>query len=66
MIKKRNKSVTAGFPERITVDALPNHESDALCRVLIRSITEAFKNPKLAAEYKRWLAERRREEVQTV
>lgn len=43
----------------INVSELPSHESDALCRVLIHSITEAFKNPKIAADYKRWLTKRK-------
>ena len=39
----------------IDLDALPSHESDALCRVVLRSVAEAFKNPKVAADYERWL-----------
>lgn len=39
---------------KIDVSAMPKHETDALCRVLIRSVTEAFKNPAFAAEYESW------------
>jgi hypothetical protein len=42
----------------INLDELPDHENDALCRVLIRSVTEAFKNPKFAADYEKWRAAR--------
>lgn len=43
---------------KIDVDAIPKHEMDALCRVLIRSVTEAFKNPAFAAEYEAWRIKR--------
>ena len=39
-------------------DAIPKHEMDALCRTVIRSTTEAFKNPAVVAEYEQWLIKR--------
>ena len=44
---------------QIDVDAIPKHEMDTVCRVLVRSVTEAFKNPQFAADYEIWLAARR-------
>lgn len=43
---------------KIDVDAMPKHETDALCRVLLRSVAEAFKNPAFAAEYEAWRIKR--------
>ncbi len=43
---------------KIDVDAIPKHETDALCRVLLRSVAEAFKNPAFAAEYEAWRIKR--------
>ncbi len=43
---------------KIDLDAMPKHEIDTLCRVLIHSITEAFKDPTFAAEYEEWRAKR--------
>jgi hypothetical protein len=59
-MSKAEKVVASRTPETIHVNVgeLPAHESDDLCRVLIHSVTEAFKNPKIAAEYKAWLAKR--------
>ena len=60
MQKLSEKVVVSMTPETVEVnlDELPAHESDALCRVLIRSVTEAFKNPKIAAEYEAWRVKR--------
>lgn len=43
---------------KVNVSEIPKHETDTLCRVLIHGITEAFKNPQLAAEYEEWRAKR--------
>lgn len=43
---------------KIDINAMPKHETDALCRVLLRSVAEAFKNPAFAAEYEEWRAKR--------
>ncbi len=43
---------------KINVSAMPKHETDALCRVLIRSVTEAFKDPAFVADYEEWRAKR--------
>lgn len=59
-MRKTEKVVAATTPDavKINVGELPKHESDALCHVLIRSVSEAFKNPKFAADYEAWKAER--------
>ncbi|MCX4355398.1 MAG: hypothetical protein OSJ43_04135 [Oscillospiraceae bacterium] len=58
---KATEQLTTSTPPpavKIDVSAMPKHETDALCRVLIRSVTEAFKNPAFAAEYEAWLIKR--------
>jgi len=59
-MKIAEKVVVSRMPAtvEINLDELPDHENDALCRVLIRSVTEAFKNPKFAADYEAWRAKR--------
>ena len=49
----------------IDIDAIPKHEIDTLCRSLIRSVTEAMKNPKFAADYEVWRAKRYGKEART-
>lgn len=46
---------------KINVNAMPKHEIDALCRVLLHSVAEAFKNPTFAAEYEAWRKQRHEE-----
>lgn len=43
---------------KVNVNAVPKHQMDALCRVVIHCATEAFKDPKFAAEYEAWRRER--------
>jgi hypothetical protein len=61
MKKIPEKVVAARTPAdvRINLDEVPKHQMDTLCRVVIRGTNEAFKDPKFAAEYEVWLAERR-------
>ena len=44
---------------KISIRDRPAHEQDAFCRVLLRSMSEAFKNPKFAADYEEWLTKRK-------
>lgn len=63
------EQVAASIPPntvKIDVSAMPKHETDALCRVLIRSVTEAFKNPAFAAEYEAWRIKRYGGQAQSV
>ena len=39
-------------------NALPDHETDALCRTLIGGVRELFKDPAVQADFKRWQQER--------
>lgn len=58
---KATEQLTASIPSsavKIDVSAMPKHETDALCRVLLRSVAEAFKNPTFAAEYEAWRIKR--------
>ncbi len=58
---KATEQLTASIPSsavKIDVGAMPKHETDALCRVLLRSVADAFKNPAFAAEYEEWRAKR--------
>ena len=58
---KATEQLTASIPPsavKIDVNAIPKHETDALCRVLLRSVADAFKNPAFAAEYEAWRIKR--------
>lgn len=59
-MKNAEQIITAIPPNAVKIDvsAMPKHETDALCRVLLRSVAEAFKNPAFAAEYKAWRIKR--------
>jgi hypothetical protein len=52
--------VASREPSAVKVDlgSLPDHQSDTLARVLLHSVTRAFKDPAVAAEYERWRVER--------
>jgi hypothetical protein len=43
---------------KINFNEIPAHAKDALARALISDIKEAFKNPEVSADYKRWKKER--------
>jgi hypothetical protein len=60
MAKIPERVVVAMSPQSVTInlDELPAHETDSLCRLLTRSVTEYFKLPGVAAEYEQWKAER--------
>lgn len=55
-MKKPELVVASRTPDTVAIKVsdMDAHEQDALARVLIHSITEAFKNPKVAADYERW------------
>lgn len=55
---KPDVAETSPSAVKIDVNAMPKHETDALCRVLLRSVAEAFKNPTFAAEYEAWRIKR--------
>ena len=45
-------------PPTIDFDAIPQHDSDAMCRTLICTIDRLLQNPKIKADYDRWKRER--------
>lgn len=58
---KNAEQIITAIPQnalKIDVNLLPKHEIDALCRVLLHSVAEAFKNPDFAAEYEAWRKQR--------
>jgi hypothetical protein len=60
MAKIPERVVVSRTPESVNIDfnAIPKHEMDAYCRVVIRGIKEHFKKPGAAANYEQWLIER--------
>ena len=54
------KQVKSRDPEHVAVnlDAIPDHELDALCRTLIGGVKELFKDPAVQADFKSWQLER--------
>ena len=59
-IKLDKKGIVSMTPEtvKINLDEMPKHEMDALCRVVLRGATEAFKDPKFIAMHEQRLAEK--------
>lgn len=54
------KTVQSTTPVVVNVDldAMPTHESDAICRTLLGCVSHLFDNPAVLADYKRWQKER--------
>lgn len=54
------KIVKTRTPDHVAVDfaAIPSHQSDTMCRILIGCVTRLFENPAIQADYKRWQQER--------
>ena len=55
---------TAQVAVSVDLDAIPAHESDAICRTLIGPVSHLFDDPAVLADYKRWKQERQREKEQ--
>lgn len=55
---------TATASVSVDIDAMPAHESDAICRTVIGSVSRLFDNPTVHADYKRWQQERQRKKEQ--
>ena len=62
------KQVKRRDPEHVAVnlDALPDHEQDALSRTLIGCVKELFKTPAVQADFKRWQEERQQRQGATL
>ncbi len=54
------KIVKTMAPNHVAVDfaAIPSHQSDAMCRILIGCVGRLFEDPAIQADYKRWQQER--------
>lgn len=55
---------TALVDVSVDLDTMPVHESDAICRTLLGSVSRLFDDPAVLADYKRWQQERQREKEQ--
>lgn len=55
---------TVAATANVDLDAVPAHESDAICRTLIGCVSRFFENPAIMNDYKRWKQERQREKEQ--
>lgn len=42
----------------VNLDLIPDHERDLMCRTLIKSVKELFKDPAVQEDFERWKAER--------
>ena len=62
------KQVKRRDPEHVVVnlDAIPDHEQDALSRTLIGCFKELFKDPAVQADFKRWQEERQQRQGATL
>lgn len=47
----------------INLSSVQPHEWDTMSRILIRSVTQAFKDPGFAAEYEMWREKQREEAI---
>jgi len=47
----------------INLSSVQPHEWDTMSRILIRSVTQAFKDPSFAAEYEMWREKQREEAI---
>ena len=43
---------------RVAIDAMPEHQQDAMARTLISCISRMFDDPAVKADFERWKAER--------
>ena len=54
------KVVKTRTPAAVDVDinAIPAHQTDAMCKTLIGCVGRLFESPAIMADYKRWQEER--------
>ena len=52
------EGLSSGAELRADFSQMPEFEQDALCRVLISGIKEAFKDPAIQDDFEKWRAER--------
>ena len=68
-MKKITEKVLVGkIPDnfRINVNEIPKHEMDAMCRVILRGVGRAVKDPKFIAAYEKRLAEKKVAQGETI
>lgn len=55
------KKVGTRNPEKINIDlgAIPENESDALCRAVLHGMAALFEDPIVRADYEKWKNERK-------
>lgn len=60
MAMKTIKSVGTRTPESINIEleALPENESDAICRTILSGMSRIFEDPAVVADYKNWKQQR--------
>lgn len=60
MAMRTLKSVGSRTPQNINIELedLPENESDALCRAVLRGMAEVFKDPTVAADFQEWKKQR--------
>lgn len=60
MAMKTIKSVGTRTPESINIEleALPENESDAICRTILSGMSSIFEDPAVVADYKNWKQQR--------
>lgn len=60
MAMKTIKSVGTRTPESINIEleALPENESDAICRAIISGMSRVFEDPAIKADYQNWKKQR--------
>lgn len=44
---------------KVMLDAMPEHQADAMMRTLIGCVSRLFENPDIKADYERWKRERK-------
>ena len=61
------KSVLTRTPKTVHIDAdaIPAHQSDAMCRTLLGCINSMFEDPAAQAEFGRWNKERQKKKEVT-
>ena len=55
------KKIGTRTPEKINIDlgAIPENESDALCRAVLHGMAAMFEDPTVRADYEKWKNKRK-------
>lgn len=52
------EQLRSGDGLRIDPDKIPEHETNAMCRVIMAGVKELFKDPEIRADFEKWKRER--------